>query len=371
MKISYDEPKDKRVNAKRSFWKDFIPSFVGEAVCVLLTVGVYYWGLTAGLSNRKMIVLVAATTVVWALAAGFMSRWITQIGFAGRLKNISNAVRRVAAGDFSVRIFAPQTDNKKDEMEVLIEDFNKMAEELENNRMMKGDFISNVSHEMKTPLAIIKNYADALKDGNLSPQKRQFYVDTISESAGKLSNLIENVLRLNKMEHQAIVEKESFSLDEQLRLCVLALEEKFEEKDLELEIDLEEEIRISNDASLLEIAWNNILGNAVKYTEPGGTVSVSARLEKEQAEKVSNIGKGRDAVTRAVVCIRDTGCGMDPEAAQHMFDQFYQGDTSHASEGNGLGLAMVARVMELCKGEISVDTKEGEGTAIMVRLPLE
>lgn len=152
---------------------------------------------------------------------------------------------------------------------------------------------------------------------------------------------------------------------------VLALEEKFEEKDLELEIDLEEEIRISNDASLLEIAWNNILGNAVKYTEPGGTVSVSARLEREQAERVSDIGKGRDTVTRAVVCIRDTGCGMAPEAAQHMFDQFYQGDTSHASEGNGLGLAMVARVMELCKGEISVDTKEGEGTAITVRLPLE
>lgn len=152
---------------------------------------------------------------------------------------------------------------------------------------------------------------------------------------------------------------------------VLALEEKFEEKDLELEIDLEEEIRISNDASLLEIAWNNILGNAVKYTEPGGTVSVSARLEREQAERVSDIGKGRDTVTRAVVCIRDTVCGMAPEAAQHMFDQFYQGDTSHASEGNGLGLAMVARVMELCKGEISVDTKEGEGTAITVRLPLE
>ena len=98
---------------------------------------------------------------------------------------------------------------------------------------------------------------------------------------------------------------------------------------------------------------------------------MSARLQREQAERVSDIGKGRDTVTRAVVCIRDTGCGMAPEAAQHMFDQFYQGDTSHASEGNGLGLAMVARVMELCKGEISVDTKEGEGTAITVRLPLE
>lgn len=371
MKISYDEPKDTRVNARNSFWMDFIPSFLGEVICALLTVGVYYWGLTAGLSNRQMIGLLVITTVIWALAAAFTSRWITQLGYSERLKNISNAVRRVAAGDFSVRIFSSRTDDRKDELEVLIEDFNKMAEELENNRMMKGDFISNVSHEMKTPLAIIRNYADALKDESLSAEKRRFYVDTISESAGKLSSLIENVLRLNKMEHQAIVEKEAFFLDEQLRLCVLALEEKFEEKDLELEIDLEEEIRISNDASLLEIAWNNILGNAVKYTEPGGTISVSARMENGDRENVSGIGRAKGYTPKAVVCIRDTGCGMNPESARHMFDRFYQGDTSHASEGNGLGLAMVARVMELCQGDISVDTREGEGTAITVRLPLE
>ena len=155
MKISYDEPKDKRINAGRSFWKDFIPSFLALAVCSLLTVGIYIGGVTAGFSSAQMFGLVIIITAIWLLAAGFTARWITQSGFAGRLKNISNAVRRVAEGDFSVRIFSPQTDDRKDELEVLIEDFNKMAEELENNRIMKGDFISNVSHEMKTPLAII------------------------------------------------------------------------------------------------------------------------------------------------------------------------------------------------------------------------
>ena len=199
---------------------------------------------------------------------------------------------------------------------------------------------------------MIKNYADALQTSGLSAEEQARYAQVIAESAGHLSTLVENILRLNKMESQAIVEKERFCLDEQLRCCILALEEQLDEKEMELEVELEDEVFVENDASLLEIAWNNLLGNAIKYTPRGGRIFVSVKPLDEGAR----------------VVISDNGCGMSEEVRRHMFDKFYQGDTSHASRGNGLGLAMVARVMELCGARISVVTEEGKGTSFEILL---
>lgn len=358
MKISYDEPKDERINARRPAWREFLVSFASLSVCAFAAVFIYRYGMEQGFNDELVAVTLAANTLFIAFLAALTSRWNQNLSFSKPVREISKAARKVAAGDFTVRILHQRRDRRYDEMEVLIDDFNKMVEELAANQILKSDFISNVSHEMKTPLAIMKNYADALLMEDLPPEKQRGYIRVISESAGHLSALIANILRLNKMESQAIVEKEHFCLDEQMRLCILALEEKFDEKNLTLELDLDDGIFIENDASLLELAWNNLLGNAVKYTPDGGSIFISVKKSTGTGEKQSG----------AEVVIRDTGCGMSEEVCHHMFEKFYQGDTSHASEGNGLGLAMVARVMQLCGGRILVWSQEGKGTEFRVLL---
>lgn len=352
MKISYDIPKDERINASRPIWREFLLAFVSLSICSFAAVKIYQAGVRGNFTEELMLVTLATNTMIIALVAWFTSRWNVRFNFTNPVTEISNAARKVAAGDFSVRILHQRRDSRYDEMEVLIDDFNKMVEELAANEVLKSDFISNVSHELKTPLAVIKNYADALQTSGLSAEEQARYAQVIAESAGHLSTLVENILRLNKMESQAIVEKERFCLDEQLRCCILALEEQLDEKEMELEVELEDEVFVENDASLLEIAWNNLLGNAIKYTPRGGRIFVSVKPLDEGAR----------------VVISDNGCGMSEEVRRHMFDKFYQGDTSHASRGNGLGLAMVARVMELCGARISVVTEEGKGTSFEILL---
>lgn len=246
------------------------------------------------------------------------------------------------------------TADRLDYLDVMILDFNKMVEELGSVETLKTDFVSNVSHEMKTPIAVIKNYAELLRTGNGTAEERQEYARNIEAAAGRLSDLISNILRLNKLENQRIdPEMETCDLCAQLEECILQYEELWDEKDLELEIEMEDRAFVQADRSLLELVWNNLLSNAGKFTEPGGTVTVRQRTVKGYVE----------------VSVADTGCGMAPESLRHIFDKFYQGDTSHSREGNGLGLALVRRILILMNGEIQVESKEGEGSVFTVRLP--
>ena len=187
---------------------------------------------------------------------------------------------------------------------------------------MKTDFVSNVSHEMKTPISVIKNYAELLQSGKGTEEERLEYAGNIEEAAGKLSDLISNILRLNKLENQRIdFEMETYDLCAQLEECILNYEEMWDKKDLELEVDMEERTVVKADKSLMELVWNNLLSNAAKFTGPGGKVTVrQTSLEGCAAVEIS-----------------DTGCGMSQESIRHIFDKFYQGDTSHSREGNGLG----------------------------------
>ncbi|RHQ02174.1 sensor histidine kinase [Roseburia sp. AM51-8] len=252
-------------------------------------------------------------------------------------------------GSYSATAWRWQTD----EMEVLIEDFNTMVTELAANETLKSDFIANVSHEIKTPIAIIQNYAQMLESQHLTEQEKKEYIHTIVESSERLSGLVQNILRLNKMEGQAIVEKERFCLDEQLAECIIAFDEPFDEKELEVNIDLDEGVYIVSDESLLSIVWNNLLSNAIKYTQEGGTIDISMKKYGENGVLVS---------------VKDNGCGMSEEVVCRIFDKFYQGDTSHTSKGNGLGLAMVKRVVELLDAKISVESEPGKGSTFTVEL---
>lgn len=268
------------------------------------------------------------------------------------VEQILEATERITAGDFRVRLTPRHDYRNYDDLDRIMQNLNEMTAELSKNEVLKSDFISNVSHEIKTPLAIIRNYATALQNEALSREDRNRYVDTLVQASARLNDLVMNILRLNKLEHQKISpEREEVRLDEMLAQTVFAFEEPIEKKGLELDCDIDE-VSIVTSPSYLEIVWNNLLSNAVKFTPEGGKISISLHA----------------AGGKAVVRIADTGCGMDRETGRHIFDKFYQGDTSHAAEGNGLGLALVKKVIDVLGGEIAVESAPGKGTAFMVSL---
>lgn len=274
------------------------------------------------------------------------------------MHELADATAKVAKGDFSVYIPPQHTADKFDYIDVMILDFNRMVEELGSIETLKTDFVSNVSHEMKTPISIIKNYAElmkmeALKKNDVSSKNCE-YAETIEHAAVRLSNLISNILKLNKLENQTITpEITEFDVCRQVCDCILSFEDAWEEKEIVLETELEETVSIHADESLLELVWNNLLSNAVKFSESHGTITVRQDVSEDNVK----------------ISISDTGCGMSKDMTNHIFDKFYQGDTSHAKEGNGLGLALVKRVLELCDGDITVSSELGKGSTFTVVLP--
>lgn len=229
--------------------------------------------------------------------------------------------------------------------------FNRMAEELAGTETLRTDFIANVSHELKTPLAVIQNYGTMLQQPELSEEKRMEYAKAITNSSGRLANMISNILKLNKLENQTIYsDVREYDLGEQLCECLLAFEDAWEKKGLEIQTDIQEDVRMTADPELLCHVWNNLFSNAIKFTEPGGVVSLLL-MESD------------DTIT---VSVSDTGCGISPEVGKHIFEKFYQGDTSHATKGNGLGLALVKRVIEITGGDISVKSEVGRGSTFIV-----
>ena len=272
------------------------------------------------------------------------------------VKRIVSAAEQIMKGDFSVRIPSLRSADKMSGFDVIADYFNQMAEELSGTETLRTDFIANVSHELKTPLAVIQNYGTLLQQPSLSEEKRQEYAKAITNTSRRLANLITNILKMNKLETQQIYPKaETYELGEQLCECLLAFESAWEEKDLEIETDVEEEVLVDTDAELLSLVWNNLFSNAVKFTEPGGTISLSLKAEGEFA----------------IVRVSDTGCGISSEVGKHIFEKFYQGDTSHAAQGNGLGLALVKRVIDIVGGDISVSSEVGKGSTCTVNLRRE
>ncbi len=269
------------------------------------------------------------------------------------VKQIMDALDKVMQGDFTVRIqpvkeFAGETGFNQ-----IISAVNKMTAELAGTETLRTDFIANVSHELKTPLAVMGNYATILQRPGITEEERNEYAKAISDSARRLAQLITNILKLNKLENQQIFpQTEEYDLGEQLCESLLQFEDIWEKKNLNIETEIEEDVRIRSDSELLSLVWNNLISNAVKFTPQGGTIGVSLKTEGNQV----------------IVSVRDTGCGIKPEVGQHIFEKFYQGDTSRATQGNGLGLALVKRVVDILHGEISVQSVFGRGSTFTVRI---
>ena len=269
------------------------------------------------------------------------------------VKQIMAALNQVMLGDFTVRIppvkeFAGETGFNE-----IIKAINKMTAELQGTETLRTDFIANVSHELKTPLAVMGNYATMLQQPGIQEEERIEYAKAISHSSRRLAALITNILKLNKLENQQIFpQPQEFDLGEQLCECLLGFEDAWEKKNLEIETDIQDDVRIKSDPELLSLVWNNLFSNAVKFTPEGGTIGVTMTADEKNV----------------VISVSDTGCGISPEVGKHIFEKFYQGDTSHATQGNGLGLALVKRVVDILQGEISVQSTPGQGSTFTVRI---
>ncbi len=295
-------------------------------------------------------------SIYYAVMAIFCYRvllHVIRVNYSEHLEKISEATRKVVEGDFSVRLETDDNLKENSYVNVMFRDFNTILAELCSIESLKDDFISNVSHEIKTPLSVINNYTTALKDKDLPEKLREEYIETIIESTDKLSDLVSNILKLNKIENGKIpFEKKEYDLCRQLSDCLLEFENVWEEKEIELQIEMEDRVIVNEPFSLLDVIWHNLLSNAFKFTEKGGKVSL---IEFSDDEFVT-------------VKIKDTGCGIDEETKVHIFDKFYQGDTSHAEEGNGLGLALVQKIAERNNYYISLESEINKGTEFIVKI---
>ena len=287
-----------------------------------------------------------------AVAFTLFTSWQIRKKYTEPLEEISDAARRVAEGDFSVYVRPRHTNNQADCLDVLVQDFNKMVEELGSIETLKTDFFSNVSHEFKTPLAVICSNAQMLQREDLSADQQEA-VNHIADSGKRMSDLVQNMLKLNKLEKQEILPAaEPYDVCAQLSGCAVQFEESWEEKNIEFNADMEDRAILTADPGLMELVWNNLLSNAVKYTGENGRITLRETSDEDYIR----------------VSVADSGCGMSEEEIRHIFDKFYQADTSHAASGNGLGLALVRRILELMDAEIRVDSTPGRGSVFTVIL---
>ncbi len=269
------------------------------------------------------------------------------------VSRIVAAAEQITRGDYTVRIPRPRNVYRADGLDEIVDCFNQMAQELSGTETLRTDFIANVSHELKTPLTVMQNYATLLQQSNLSEEKRLEYVRSITDATRRLSSLITNILKLNKLENQQIFPVSSrYDLGEQLCECLLAFEDEWGRKGIQIDTDIEEDVFVEADPELLSLVWNNLFSNAFKFTEAGGDVTLTLKTEGQQA----------------IVQVSDTGCGIRPEVGAHIFEKFYQGDTSHATQGNGLGLALVKRVIDIVGGDVAVQSQVAHGSTFTVRL---
>ena len=268
------------------------------------------------------------------------------------VKRIIDATEKIASGDFNTKLEIAHTYDKYNEFDVIMENLNTMSAELSKSEILKSDFISNVSHEIKTPLSVIQSYATLLQDDSLDNESRQKYSKILLQASKRLSDLITNILKLNKLENQTISpEYKKLNLTDTVAEIVIGYEEIIEKKGIELECDFDDIMLVSN-SGYIEIIINNLLSNAIKFTDKNGKISVSLK----------SISNG------AIIKVSDTGCGIPKETGKRIFERFYQCDTSHAAEGNGLGLALVKRVIDIMGGEISVTSEISKGSEFTVVL---
>lgn len=322
-----------------------------SGVCLLLTLlwqGLYalgYIDMDPSQRHAPLFLFALGSLLLGSIIAVYVGKLIVE-----PVQRMGSAFDEVSRGNFDVTVAENQ---RLSEIREMSRRFNAMAYDLGHIETLRSDFVANVSHEFKTPIAAIEGYATLLQNPRLSPEKHSHYVEKILENSRRLSNLSGNILLLSRLENQEMVPDQSeFRLDEQLRQCVLMLENKWAPRGLEFDIELEKQTYYGSPA-LLEQVWLNILDNAIKHSPQTGCIRVSLSAEESSL----------------TVSVADGGDGMTEEVSRHIFEKFYQGDPSRSGEGNGLGLALVKRILELCRGDVQVKSAPGQGAEFLVTLP--
>lgn len=266
------------------------------------------------------------------------------------MEQLSEASQQVAKGNYDTRL---NYTGHIEEIDTMIQNFNFMVQELNSVEIMRKDFIANVSHEFKTPLSSITGYVTLLQDPELSEEERTEYIQMAFFNIEKLNDLTGNILQLSKLENQSTIEEPvTYRLDEQLREAIVLLEPKWSAKQINLDLDLSQTLYTGQQSLLFQV-WTNLIGNAIKFSDQNGTVTVRIQKSHKDIE----------------VVISDEGIGMSEETLDHIFEKFYQGDSSRKAQGNGLGLALCKKIVDLSKGNIFVSSEPGKGSVFMVRLP--
>lgn len=353
------EPRFRRVGVFRARRRNglvvlLVFSLVNLLIIAVASISIGVITMLEGLSDREGVgfpVAFIMMCAIWIFFGSCVSAVLGSRSFTPMLKLV-DAFKEVSKGNFEVKL---NEESPVPELSTVAKSFNMMVRDLKRTETFHNDFTANVSHEFKTPIAAIEGYATLLQDDSLTKQERDEYIAKILSNTGRLSDLSGNILKLARLERQEIVlEKSLFSLDEQIRQALLLHESKWNEKNLEIDIDLDSQSYYWNEELLMQV-WVNIFDNAIKFTPKEGTIL--ARLRKSDS-----------AIS---VEISDSGIGMDEETKEHIFDKFYQGDRSHYSEGNGLGMALVKRIVDLCGGSIKIDSRLDEGTTFIIELPLK
>ncbi len=317
------------------------------AIVLLVHAGALQVGQSIPKTDGFMIIIAVISIVAGTILAATVGRLPLR-----PVNSIINAMNRLATGDFHTRLSFHGKLGSLPAAKEFSDSFNKMASELESTEMLRSDFINNFSHEFKTPIVSIAGFAKLLKKGNLSPEEEAEYLDIIEDESLRLSAMATNVLNMTRVENQTILtDVTEYNLSEQLRNCVLLLENKWSRKNLDLDLAFDEH-RICANEELMKQVWVNLLDNAIKFTPEGGRVEVTIF---EDGSSLS-------------VSITNTGSEIPAASQERIFQKFYQADESHASEGNGIGLAVVQKVVTLHGGSVNVDSRNGR-TAFTVSLP--
>ena len=346
----------KRVKEKAGFTFSgyilfFLPLAITVSVALVIFNSLYEQQFSAGFIALYMFLYLTFATFIFCVTDLIRRKIMVDLP----AKKILSATERIASGDFSVRLTPEHQFSKYDRTDAIMHNINKMAEELGKSEILKTEFISNLSHEIKTPLSVIKNYATALKKGGLDKETKDKYLDVLVVTSERLSVLVTNILKLNKLSREGVIkEKEKVDATALLSECVIGFESQLEKKNITV-TPYRSEGTINSVPAYLEIIFNNLLSNAIKFSLDGGKVDVVLKYENDGV----------------YFSVKDYGVGMNAQTGARVFEKFYQGDTSHKGEGNGLGLALVKKVIDILGGQISVKSELGRGSEFIVILKAE
>lgn len=337
-------------------FKYTIIGFFGFALSasINVTLGFGVYTLVQDFDNWIIAIVIIGAILTSALLCSIIDYIRRKLTIEKPLKEILDATEMMARGNFKIKLTPNHTYKYYDEYDIIKDDLNNMANELSKSEVLKNDFIANVSHEIKTPLSVIQSYAKALTDEKITQEQRNKYLENLQYSCKKLSNLITNILKLNKLEnHNLLPDIKRFNLSELVIEQIVQFEELVDKKNINLNCDIEENLFINSEGSYIQLIVNNLISNAIKFTNYHGNIELTLKKDNEK---------------NFILIVRDDGCGMSKETGQHIFDKFYQGDTSHSKEGNGLGLSLVKKVIDILGGKIEVNSEINVGTTFKVTL---